>query len=333
MTLAARLADAWYRPRLTPLAAALLPLSWIYGGAIALRRLLYRSHILASRRMARPVVVIGNLTVGGSGKTPATIALARALAAQGAVPGIVCRGYGGSLRGPKVVRVDDDPAEVGDEALLLAGSECTVVIGRERAGAAEALLAADPRCTVILCDDGLQHYALARDVEIVMIDDTRGFGNGRLLPAGPLREPPTRLAEVDAIAHLASAGTASADGRETLVVHRAQPFRRVDDDAELADAAFIWRGRRIRALAGIANPQRFFALLRTLGVDAVTRSFPDHHPFTADDLPADADIIVMTQKDAVKCRRFADPRCYYLPIVAELDAALVTRVRGLIGAA
>lgn len=334
MTAAARLVDAWYRPRLTALAAVFIPLAWLYAGIVRLRRAAYMSGLLRRRRASRPVVVIGNLTAGGSGKTPATIALARALAARGAFPGIVSRGHGGTVRAPKVVLATDDPACVGDEALLLAATGFPVVVGRDRAMCADVLIAANPRCTVIVCDDGLQHYALARDVEIVVIDATRGFGNGYLLPAGPLREPVTRLAEVDAIVRLGASGPATGDGRETVVVHRPQPMRRVRDDVELdAPPQSAWAGRRVSAVAGIANPQRFFAMLRTLGLDADTTSFPDHHAFAAADLPADADIVVMTQKDAVKCRQFADARCYYLPIEAELDSRLVERVQTLIGAA
>jgi len=333
MTAATRLADAWYRPRLTALTVSLVPLSWLFGAAVGVRRAAYALGLLRRRRVGRAVVVIGNLTVGGGGKTPATIALARALSQRGAVPGIVSRGYGGAAVAPTAVGVGDDPAQVGDEALLLAASGFPVVVGRDRAAAADALIAANPRCTVILCDDGLQHYALARDVEIVVVDGARGFGNGHLLPAGPLREPVTRLQSVDAIVRLGVDGPVSADGRETTVTHRPLPFRRVIDDGELADAVAAWRGLRVDAVAGIAHPQRFFALLRSLGIDGDTQSFADHHAFVAADLPADADIVVMTQKDAVKCRRFADPRWYYLPIEAELDPRLVDRVQKLIGAA
>jgi tetraacyldisaccharide 4'-kinase len=335
MTAATRLSNAWYRPRLTALTAALVPFCWVYGGVVAARRRAYMLGILPRRRVARPVVVIGNLTVGGSGKTPATIALAHALAARGAVPGIVSRGYGGAARAAKLVRVDDDPALVGDEALVLAASGFTVVVGRDRVAAARTLIAAHPRCTVIVCDDGLQHYALARAVEIVVIDATRGFGNGYLLPAGPLREPAERQHQVDAVLRLGADGPVTADGRESVVVHRPLDFRRVSDDTVRADAesASGWKGLRVTAIAGIANPHRFFALLRSLGIDGETQSFPDHHAFVAADLPVDADIVVMTQKDAVKCRGFADARCYYLPIEAQLDPRLVDRVQKLIGAA
>ncbi len=331
MTAEARLVDHWYRPRLTALTALLIPLSWVFAAASALRRALYRTGVLRSTRVTRPVVVIGNLTVGGGGKTPATLALARALALRGERPGIVSRGYGGRVRMPTPVRAGDDAAEVGDEPLVLAAGGFPVVVGRDRARAAAALIDANPGCTLVLCDDGLQHYALARDVEIVVVDDARGFGNRRLLPAGPLREPLQRLRDADAVAWLGGDAAASGDGRETRITHRPLPMRRVADDGELADAPAAWRGRRVTALAGIANPGRFFAMLEALGIDAATVAFDDHHDFVPSDLPGGADIIVMTHKDAVKCRRFADARCYYLPIEAEIDPRLVDRVQRLIG--
>ncbi|MEO6929563.1 MAG: tetraacyldisaccharide 4'-kinase [Casimicrobiaceae bacterium] len=331
MTAATRLVDAWYRPRLTAATLPLVPLSWLYGAVVALRRHLYRAGLLKSRRVSRPVIIVGNLTVGGGGKTPATLALARALAIRGARPGIVSRGHGGAAHGPTPVRADDEAARVGDEALLLATAGFPVFVGRDRASAAAALIAAHPECTLIVCDDGLQHLALARDAEIVMVDATRGFGNGHLLPAGPLREPQARLLDADAVAWLGADPPSAAGARETRVTHRALPFRRVADDAELADAAAAWQGLRVVAIAGIANPQRFFDLLGTLGVHAQTLALDDHHRYVADDLPVHADIVVMTQKDAVKCRRFADARCYYLPIEAVLDPRLVERVATLIG--
>jgi tetraacyldisaccharide 4'-kinase len=334
MTAAAALTRRWYRPHLDALTALLVPMSWLYGAVVAARRALYDAGWLRRRRVARPVVVIGNLTVGGGGKTPAAVALARALAARGAVPGLVSRGYGGRSRAARVVRIDDDPALTGDEPLILARSGFPVAIGRDRAQAAELLIARHPSTSVIVCDDGLQHLALARDVEVVVVDDARGFGNGRLLPAGPLREPVSRLARVDAIARLAdgdaTGDAASGDGRETRVRHRPLPWRRVVDDAAIAGAPGCWRGRRVAALAGIAHPQRFFATLRAQGIEATATPLDDHHAFVAADLPADADVVLMTEKDAVKCRRFGDERLAYLPIEAVLDPRLVERVAALV---
>jgi tetraacyldisaccharide 4'-kinase len=331
MTAATWLADRWFRPRLGAATAGLVPLAWLFGIAVRLRRAAYRRGWLRVTRTARPVIVVGNITVGGSGKTPATIALAHALAAAGARPGLVSRGYGGHAVLPQDVAPDADPAAVGDEALLLARSGFPTVIGRDRAAAAALLIARHPQCTVILCDDGLQHYALARDVEIAMVDTVRGFGNGWLLPAGPLREPVARLASVDAIVYRGE-GHASADPRATRVTQRTLAWRRVSDDRVVDAAPAIWRGRRVVALAGIADPARFFAEVERQGIAATTQAFDDHHAFVAADIPANADAVLMTEKDAVKCRGFADPRCHYLPIVAELDPRLVLRVQTLIGA-
>jgi tetraacyldisaccharide 4'-kinase len=243
------------------------------------------------------------------------------------------------------VRPDDDPALTGDEPLILARSGFPVVVGRDRAAAADFLIARHPATTVIVCDDGLQHLALARDVEIVVVDDARGFGNGRLLPAGPLREPVSRLDHVDVVARLgegpaaavaangegpAAVGSTIRDGRATRIAHRALPWRRVLDDGEVAGAPSCWRGLRIAAMAGIADPRRFFATLRAQGIEATTMPFDDHHAFAPSDLPADAEIVLMTEKDAVKCRRFGDARLHYLPIEAVLDPALVDRVLALI---
>jgi len=335
MSFADRLAAAWYAPRLTPLTAALTPMSWLFGAAAAGRRALYRIGALKSVTLPVPVVIVGNLTVGGAGKTPLVRALAEALAARGQRPGIVSRGYAGNHAAPRAVLPGDDPAHVGDEPLLLATGAAPVWIGRDRAAAARALLAAHPGCTVIIADDGLQHYALGRRVEIAVIDAARGFGNGRLLPAGPLREPASRLTNVDAIVRLSADGDAGrtqpGDGRETTMTHLPLPWRNLADPAAVANPSH-WSQGTVHAMAGIANPRRFFDLVRTLGIDAIAHPFPDHHAFTPADLDwPDATAILMTEKDAVKCRTFADPRCWYLPIRARIDGALVERVLAMIG--
>ena len=335
MSFADRLAAAWYAPRLTPLCAALLPLSWLFGAGAALRRWLYRTGVLRIVTLPVPVIVVGNLTAGGAGKTPLVRALAEALAAHGERPGIVSRGYGGANVLPRAVAPGDDPSLVGDEPLLLAAGEAPVWIGRDRPAAARALLAAHPDCTVIVADDGLQHYALGRRVEIAVVDAARGDGNGRLLPAGPLREPPSRLADVDAVVRLVAVGASmtagTGAGRETTMTHEPLPWRNVCDPAAVADPS-RWPRGTVHALAGIANPRRFFDLVRTLGIDAVEHPFPDHHAFTPADLAwPEASAILMTEKDAVKCWPYADARCWYLPIRARIDPALVARVLAKIG--
>jgi tetraacyldisaccharide 4'-kinase len=335
MSAGSRLVDAWYRPRLTPLTLALLPLSWLYRAVAVVRRALYGAGVLRVTRLPVPVVVVGNLTVGGGGKTPAVCALADALALHGHRPGIVSRGYGGAATSVMAVTPDSDPAEVGDEPPILARGGHPVFIGRDRAAAGQALLAAHPDRSVLIADDGLQHYALARDVEVALIDGARGLGNGRLLPAGPLREPRARLDGVDAIVTLipfdAPPPPARGDGRESAVVQIPLAFRSVRNPALTAGPG-RFRGRAVHALAGIAHPARFFASLASLGISATPHAFADHHRYTAADLAwDDAEAILMTEKDAVKCQSLADDRCWYLPIKARLDPALVARVVKLIG--
>ena len=324
-----RLVAAWYAPRATTLATALLPLSWLFRGLVALRRALYRVGVLSAAKLPVPVVVVGNLTAGGAGKTPLVIALAHALADAGRRPGLVSRGYGAAVAGVREVARGDNAKDVGDEPLLLAATGHPVVVGRDRAAAARALLVAHPDCDVVVCDDGLQHYALARDVEIAVVDASRGLGNGRMLPAGPLREPPSRLDEVDAVVWLVDADSHARvpqSARATTMTHAVAGWRNLAERERTVDPA-AWRGRRVHALAGIGHPQRFFDLLAQLGVDAVPHAFPDHHAFVREDLALpDAEVIVMTAKDAVKCASFADARCHALDIHARIDPALVARV-------
>ncbi len=328
MTFADRLVAAWYAPRLEALSAALVPLAAIYAGAVAARRSLYRLGVLRVARVRAPVVVVGNLTAGGSGKTPLAIAVAEALASRGRRPGFVSRGYGRRGASPRLVAPGDEADDVGDEPLLLAATGRPVAVGRRRADAARLLLDRDPSCDVVVADDGLQHYALARDVEIAAIDDARGLGNGWMLPAGPLREPRSRLGEVDAVVRLVPAGAwrATGDPRETLMSQEPVRWRNVAD-ASLAHEPDAFRPSSAWAIAGTANPARFFDLVRALGIDARTRAFPDHHRYVAGDLALpDAGAILMTAKDAVKCARYADRRCWALEIRARIDPALVDRI-------
>jgi tetraacyldisaccharide 4'-kinase len=326
MTLADRLVAQWYSPRSLPAAILLWPLSLIFGGGVALRRMLYRVGVFSPQRLPVPVVVVGNITVGGSGKTPLVAALARALRARGFHPGIVSRGYGrdGGDGAPIAVGPGDDPALVGDEPLLLARAGHPVVVARDRVAAARALLARNPGCDVILADDGLQHYRLARRFEIAVVDAARALGNRWLLPAGPLREPETRLGEVDAIVMLVddAAASASSTGRSFPMTLVPGSFARVGDPRVTAPAS-AFAGEGMHAVAGIGNPSRFFRQIEAMGIDAVPHAFPDHHRFVAADLAfVGARSILMTEKDAVKCERFADERCWYLPVEARVDDAL-----------
>ena len=325
MTFAERLVDAWYKPALTPLTMALAPLAVVFGAGVAARRALFRAGVLQPQRLPVPVVVIGNITVGGSGKTPLTIALATELAARGWRPGIVSRGYGASATHARPVPRGASARDVGDEPLLLARTGLPVWVGADRAATARGLIAAHPQCNVIITDDGLQHYALARDVEIAVIDASRELGNGWSLPAGPLREPASRLDGVDAIVRLAAAPRAPAR-REFTMTLAGERFVRVNAPALDTDVN-AFRGAGVHAVAGIGNPQRFFDHLQSLGIAATCHAFPDHHRLTAAELALPgARAILMTEKDAVKCASFADDRCWALPVRAVLEPELVSLI-------
>ncbi|MGH8714407.1 MAG: tetraacyldisaccharide 4'-kinase [Casimicrobiaceae bacterium] len=324
MALSERLVAAWYAPRLTPLSALLAPAAFAFRGAAAIRRALYSHRYLRVERMPVPVVVVGNITVGGTGKTPLTIALAEELARRGWRPGIISRGYRARGTAPRAVGEGDRPEDVGDEPLLLARTGLPVWVGVDRPAAARALLAAHSDRDVIVADDGLQHYALARDVEIAVVDAARGLGNGLPLPAGPLREPGARLAQVDAVVHLGGAVVRSS--RDFAMTLAGERFVRVNAGGVTADA-LLFRSGAVHAVAGIGNPGRFFAQLAALGIGATCHPFPDHHRYTAADLALPgATAILMTEKDAVKCRAFADDRCWALPVRAIVETAFYALV-------
>ena len=307
------------------LACLLLPASILFGVIVWLRRLLHANGLLPQSRLRVPVVVVGNLIAGGSGKTPVVIALVQTLAAAGYRPGVVSRGYGGSVEGTLRVTPDTDPAIAGDEPVLIAKrAGCPVWVGRKRVAAAEALLATDPECDLIICDDGLQHLALARNFEIAVFDE-RGAGNGWLLPSGPLREPLSRLAAIDVVLYQGSATAPVAHAH-------AFPFSLVGDDflrvaGNDATKAAAFAGKQVVAIAGIGNPQRFFAALEALGIRAQCRAFPDHYAYRSEDLAyPQADAILMTEKDAVKCVGIASPTAWALRVDAKLPATLVNRI-------
>lgn len=331
-----RLEQSWYRDEPADRALGLLlrPLSLLFGAVATLRRAAYRWGLLASTRLPLPVVVIGNISVGGTGKTPLTIALAKQLHNLQLRPGIICRGYGGSASTPQPVPPGSDPLVTGDEAVLIAQrSGCPVWIGADRVAAARGLLAANPDCNILLSDDGLQHYALTRDFEIAVVDATRGLGNGLLLPAGPLREPAARLAAVDAVVLNGDGAPPQLAVPLYRMALRGDRFRSLKDQCHEVSAAYF-AGRKTYALAAIGNPQRFFDHLRSLGVIAIARSFPDHHAYGRTDLEFDQDAeIIMTGKDAVKCRPFADHRYWVLEVDAELDGDLSGQIMRQLGKA
>lgn len=326
----------WFPARESPgkrIARTLLaPLAHL-AARIAVRRRSRIRHLPAHDRPA--VVVIGNLVVGGTGKTPATIATALALAARGWKVGLLSGGYRAARQAPRLVGPDADPAADGDEPVLLATETgLPVAAGRRRAEALALLLRARPELDVVVSDDGLQHAALPRSVEVAVFD-RRGAGNGRLLPAGPLREPLSGAGRLDALL-LNDTDRAPVDGPPAFVF-RVEPvtFRALAGDRRLAADALVSRvaGSRVAAVAGIGSPQRFFATLRDLGLRFSEHPLPDHASIDPTTLAAiDADWILMTTKDAVKCRAFADERCWALETRARIPPAFIAwleeRLRG-----
>jgi tetraacyldisaccharide 4'-kinase len=333
---AARFESIWYGH--TPPPITLRVLSKLFGLLVQLRRSAYARGWLRTQHLARPVVVVGNLTVGGNGKTPLVIWLTMRLRETGYVPGIVLRGHGGAAAResePHRVEPDSDPQVVGDEALLLRRRTGeAVAVCRERARAARLLI--DAGVNVIVSDDGLQHLSMARNFEIVVVDGQRGFGNGELLPAGPLREPRTRLAQVDVVVINGEANPHRIVApRDTLSMKlRAERLMPLKDGTPRTLSSLA--GQRVHAVAGIGNPQRFFALLRGAGLTVIEHAFPDHHRYRAEELEFPDQLpLLMTEKDAVKCAAFGGENRWFLPVtavIADADATtLLGRVRRALG--
>lgn len=300
---------SWYQP--FGWSWLLLPFSLLFAVLSATRRWLFKAGIKVSHRMPVPVIVVGNITVGGTGKTPITLWLCEYLRAQGLKPGIVSRGYGVKLTAPKLINLDTDtPATVGDEPFLLASrSGCPVVVCPDRVAAAK-LLSATSGCNIIISDDGLQHYALVRDLEIILLDGSRGIGNGLLLPAGPLREDIWRLRQADLVLSNSSAN-ALAHWTFDLKVEPARSL--CDEKVELA------AGSQVTLVSGIGNPRRFTRSAEKMGYHSSSAHFfADHYAFSAADFADLPGPILMTEKDAVKCRTFAGPDWFYLPVTARL---------------
>ena len=316
--------EFWYEP--SPLGALLAPLGWVVALFTMLRRGAYRAGMRRSWRVGCPVVVVGNLSTGGTGKTPLVTAIAKLLARRGLRAGVVCRGYKGSAsRWPRQVRPDSDPDRVGDEAVLLARRTGGPVAAGPNRIAAARILVRRSKCDVILSDDGLQHLRLARDVEIVVVDGVRRHGNARCIPAGPLREPLVRLASVDLV--VVNGAARSGELEMQLVA---------GDAVSLVDAGQTrpldsFRGAPVHAVCAIGHAERFFRTLEAHGVTIVRHPFPDHHPFREAEIRfPDVAPVLMTEKDAVKCERFADARHWYVPVEAVLSSELEARLLAIL---
>ncbi len=308
-----------------PAACLLWPLSLLFGMLARLRRAIYRAKLFPAVKLPVPVVVVGNIFIGGTGKTPFVIWLLHALRAAGFQPGVISRGHGAHAETARVVAQNAKATEVGDEPLLIAAhGGCPVVVGRRRAEAGRLLLERFPEVNVIVSDDGLQHYALRRDIEIVL-SDARGNGNGWLLPAGPLREPATRARDFTIV------NSATAIAPAWRMDLAPGPVTRLDGQGETTLAALAGQDLRITAAAGIGNPERFFAMLEGAGLRITPMPLPDHFDFAGfsfGEIPAD--VILITEKDAVKCRHIPalaqDTRLWVVPVAAQLDAALAAQI-------
>jgi tetraacyldisaccharide 4'-kinase len=330
-SLESTLTRAWLRRG--PLALALWPLSLLFRGLAALRITLFRVGLLKSERLPVPVIVVGNIFIGGTGKTPLTIWLVEQLRAAGLKPGVISRGHGGEGEpGPREVVAGSSARDVGDEPLLIANrTGCPVVVGRRRAQAGRHLLARHPEVNVLVTDDGLQHYALRRDLELVLFDG-RGVGNGWTLPAGPLREPASRRRDVTVVntPELTPALAKAVGGRPWQMRLAGEYAEQLRDPQQRVPLSAM-KDKRIAAAAGIGNPSRFFTMLKAAGLAIQELPLPDHHDFLDDPFRGvDAELILITEKDAVKCRQLEhlnnDPRLWVVPVAAQIDPALAAYI-------
>ena len=321
MTFSNALQQAWYRPH--SWSACLLPLSWLFRTMAVVRRF-YLQRVTPNPALPVPVIVVGNISVGGTGKTPLLASLVDHFCKLGYRPGVVSRGYGGErVQMPMLVTADSTAAQVGDEPLLLA-RHCPVAVSPDRYAAAVFLLE-HTDCDLIMSDDGLQHYRLPRDIELVVVDGERGFGNRHCLPAGPLREPVTRLGEVDFV--LVN-GPESADKKDNQEEFHLLPIGLRHLKGGTVISPQQWQGgKRVHAVAGIGNPQRFARSLKTLGLEPILHPLPDHHVFTGKELSFDDDLpVIITAKDAVKCAHFGLDNLWVLDVTAVLSSDLLSRL-------
>lgn len=309
----------------------LIPLSWIFALLTLLRRSAYQFNVLKSYQLPVPVIIVGNIHMGGSGKTPVVIWLVQQLKLRGYHPAVISRGYGGSAKLPTAVNANSDPEVVGDEPVLIANRcDCPIWVGADRVRVGAELLKAYPDCNVIISDDGLQHYRLQRDMEIAVIDAENYLNNAHLMPAGSLREAISRLQTVDAVIK---------NGHENPEEHHHDSVTNAYlmqltgaefynlAEPKLKATAVDFKRKSIKALAGIGHPTRFFEHLRLLGLNFASSSFDDHHAFTAADLyKMECDILLMTEKDAVKCKSFAKSHHWVLPVEAKIDDDLMQLV-------
>jgi tetraacyldisaccharide 4'-kinase len=311
------LLQQWYNPK--PWGWLLWPFAQVFSYLVKLRRFCYKKNILNVYHASVPVIIVGNITVGGTGKTPLVMYFAKLLQQRGFTPGIITRGYKGTIRTAALVHPHADPLLVGDEAVLMANNcSCPVMIAKNRSAGVRALVE-HHKVDIILSDDGLQHYALGRDIEIAVIDGQRRFGNGQSLPMGPLREMPARLSSVD---------LTIVNGTDMHIICD-NAYMLQDSNNNVALDSFI--GKTVHAIAGIGNPQQYFTQLRKLGIVVIEHAFPDHHTYSAGDITfTDALPVLMTEKDAVKCRNFAKPLHWVVATRVSVSDTIVNKFGDLV---
>ena len=316
---------SWYRS-FGVVTLLLLPLSVLYCLIVFVRRTLYKAGIFRQTKLPVPVIIVGNLSVGGTGKTPLVIAITKYLKSKGYKPGVVSRGYGGQSNDwPQLVTDESNPVEVGDESVLIAERcQCPVSVGPDRVKAAESLLKKF-QCNIIVSDDGLQHLALQRDIEIIVIDGERRFGNSLCLPAGPMRELASRVKKADVVV---SNGAARPEEHEMQLV--GDVFQHISSSSKSLTANEL-KDTKVHAVAGIGNNDRFFNALDEKNIDVIKHSFPDHFAYTAKDFEFSDELpVVMTEKDAVKCKQFAINNAWFLKVDAILKDNFFQKIDGLL---
>ena len=315
----------WYSKNIYSL--LLSPLSFIYISIIYLRYTLYQLGLISITKINVPTIVIGNIVAGGTGKTPLVIWLAKYFKDKGFLPGIVSRGYGGKyLSNTELVKPTSNPLLVGDEPVIIArNTNCPVVVAKKRVKGAKKLVE-KYNCNIILCDDGMQHYSLARDIEIAVIDGQRRFGNNYCFPAGPLREPKSRIFKADLIVSKYNARTC--EHKMDYTYNQLVSLNELSKTIPISDL----HDMTVHAVAGINNPDHFFSYLRSHKLELIIHKFPDHYSYTEDDVKFNDNFpVVMTEKDAVKCLNYSSDKHWYIPISAELSKSFVCDLDKLMG--
>jgi tetraacyldisaccharide 4'-kinase len=304
----------------------LLPISWLYCAIAIIRRRLYQLNILKSYSAQVPLVIVGNIVAGGTGKTPLLMALCEYVQQHGYRPGVVSRGYGGNIAGIKQVQEDDPAQLVGDEPLMICQrTKVPVAVGADRVAAVDFLLQ-NNQCDIVFSDDGLQHYRMKRNLEMAVVDAARGFGNGFCLPAGPLRERVSRLNEVDIVVYNGAGKDLASECSYSLKILGLTPLH-----GEGCRSLSSFADRPVHAVAGIGHPARFFLQLREHGIDVIEHAFPDHHIYRQDDFSGwHEGCIIMTEKDAVKCRHLSLADAWVLAVTADFSSTLRSRLDSML---